>query len=469
MNRIAEYLFLILLLLFIFLKWPSLQIPYFWDELGVYVPGMREIADKHTIGIFPADLDPLYSRGHPMLFYFVGGNVFKLFGDHIMVGHVLAITIAVCTLLLFFRTLSRIFNPWSALAATFLLAVQPVFFAMSGILLPEMLLTFFGILAFSGIYFKQWGLFALGGTLALMTKESGIIWSALAAVVLLTDSLLLRDFFTLKRWSLFLKGALPLIVYGAFLLLQKYQHGWYFFPEHLGLMRFQLQSIGSASLNVLFLLLIDQGRWFLSIVVLAAIFFFRSTFFSGQFIRLLLIFLALLIISTVFCSVNYFVPRYQLYMYPFFIMLVAYAVGVIAKGFQSKGARLAWILVLSVTTILGIYNMNTHKFHDTYSMTYLTTVRCVQQCIGWVEKQSFAGTLKVDFPVEQAMEEKRNGYTQKSFQMIRGWDQKPDYHIAFYLDGQQSYDPWQFDSTVKRFDLEFAHIEVLTSKKSSGR
>jgi hypothetical protein len=306
-------------------------------------------------------------------------------------------------------------------------------------------------------------MFALGGTLALMTKESGLIWSALAAVVLLTDSILLRDFFTLKRWRMFLWGALPLLVYGLFLLLQKYQHGWYFFPEHVGLMRFQLQSICSASLNVLFLLFIDQGRWFLSTMVLAAIFFFRDTFFSGHYLRLLLIFLALLILSTIFCSVNYFVPRYQLYMYPFLMILVVYGVGCIVKGFHSKGARFLWLLVLPLSTLLGIYNMNRHKFHDTYSMTYLTTIRLVQQCIGWVEKHPMAGTLKVDFPVEQAMEEKRNGYTRQSFHLIKGWDQKPDYHITFYLDGQQAYDPWQFDSLVKKFDLEFAHIEVLTS------
>jgi hypothetical protein len=45
------------LILFIWAKWSDLSLPFFWDELGVYAPGVLHLVDN-GVGILPADMPP---------------------------------------------------------------------------------------------------------------------------------------------------------------------------------------------------------------------------------------------------------------------------------------------------------------------------------------------------------------------------------------------------------------------------
>lgn len=451
--------------MFIIAKLPVLHIPYYWDEIGVYVPGMREIVHKQTLGILPGDLDPLYSRGHPMLFYFIGATCFRFFGDNIITGHLLAIGLAVCTLIAFYKMCVSIGGERAGLAASIALVCQPLYFAMSGILLPEMLLTMGGILSLWGILSKRWNLFAIGSTLGILTKETGIVFLALGVVIFFADAIRSKDFFNHKHWKLSLYVAFPCLTFATFLIIQHRQHGWFFFPEHIGLMHFSFSSLLEKSREILFQLFFDQGRWWLSLVMLMALLIFYKQIFKHKGKRIVFVVLVFVLLSTLFCSVNFFVHRYQLYAYPAFILMSIVALEVIIDRIDSNKWPLIYLPFLCGVAWLGYSHMNNHRYHDTYSMTYLTTIHCVQQCISWSESHPLVGKVKADFPLEQAMEDKRNGYTDQHFALIKGWDIKPDYHYIFYLDGEQAYDQWRFDSVVQTFDIEFAHIKLLTQKK----
>src|SRR5215217_6034689 len=142
--------FLLVLTVFVFLKLPDLGLPYFWDELGVYASGALRMHDT-GIGILPASLESVLSRGHPLLCYAAFATVFSWFGDNVLVGHAFALFIACITLLVFFLFVKELFNKAIALISVILLCVQPMFYAMSAVILPEMMLTCFSLLAVRGI------------------------------------------------------------------------------------------------------------------------------------------------------------------------------------------------------------------------------------------------------------------------------------------------------------------------------
>ena len=66
--------------------------------------------------------------------------------------------------------------------------------------------------------------------MATMTKESAIVIPALAILIILFDSIKLRDYFSASRLKVFLLGIVPFLVFGLFLVIQKIQYGWFLYP-----------------------------------------------------------------------------------------------------------------------------------------------------------------------------------------------------------------------------------------------
>ena len=76
---------------------PPLDTPYWWDEADVYVPGAKWVAENDLVvtpGVFPDD----YSRGHPILLYWLAGAAFRAFGTAPTVGHLVALPFAALAL-----------------------------------------------------------------------------------------------------------------------------------------------------------------------------------------------------------------------------------------------------------------------------------------------------------------------------------------------------------------------------------
>src|SRR5579863_8345635 len=94
-NTYQFYILLILVLVFIIIKFCTLNTPFFWDEGWVYGPAIREMA-KNGISLMPDALSDTYSRGHPLLFFVAGAIWVKLFGSTLFTMHLYALTIAIC-------------------------------------------------------------------------------------------------------------------------------------------------------------------------------------------------------------------------------------------------------------------------------------------------------------------------------------------------------------------------------------
>lgn len=110
------------LLLFALSKLPDLNLPFFWDELGVYGRAAIYMHD-HTLSLQPRHLPPELSRGHPPLLVFMYATLFRVFGANTTVAHVFTLSLALFLLFSIYWIAREEWNAKIGLAAVILMAV----------------------------------------------------------------------------------------------------------------------------------------------------------------------------------------------------------------------------------------------------------------------------------------------------------------------------------------------------------
>jgi hypothetical protein len=149
---------------------PLLQLPYFWDEAGYYVPAARDILLK---GSFIPLTTP--SNAHPPLVMAWVALWWKCAGYAPLVTRSAMLVVAAFSLLGLFRLAQRAANTEVAIAATACTALYPVFFAQSSLLQVDLAaagLTFWALCA----YLEDRPVaIALWFSLAALAKETAIL------------------------------------------------------------------------------------------------------------------------------------------------------------------------------------------------------------------------------------------------------------------------------------------------------
>jgi hypothetical protein len=161
--RFAPALFAIIFFGIFLLHIPLLQLSYFWDEAGYYVPAARDI-------LLGGSLIPhsTVSNAHPPLVLAWLALWWKVVGYAVPVTRAAMLVVAAFSLLGVFRLAERVANAQVAIAATVCTALYPVFFAQSSLAQVD--------LAAAGLIF--WALAAyLDGELVIAA-----IWFSLAAL-----------------------------------------------------------------------------------------------------------------------------------------------------------------------------------------------------------------------------------------------------------------------------------------------
>ena len=149
---------------------PLLQLPYFWDEAGYYVPAARDL-------LLTGSLIPhtTISNAHPPLVMAWIALWWKCVGFAPLVTRSAMVMVAAFSLLGVFRLAQRVANTQVAIASTLCTALYPVFFAQSSLAQVD--------LAAAGLIF--WGLcayvddrpvaVAVWFSLAALAKETAIL------------------------------------------------------------------------------------------------------------------------------------------------------------------------------------------------------------------------------------------------------------------------------------------------------
>lgn len=411
-NKLTGVIFLLIAVVLVVFKSQYLALPYYWDELGVYANGAIHLA-QHHISILPDALPTDISRGHPLLSYAMFAVPYRLFGLSPVVGHLTSLAFALFLLFAIARFCLRFYNAWAAGLAMIFLAVQPLFIAQSGLVLPEILLAIAMILGLHSFLRGNYWAFALWGSVGIMIKETAIV---LPAVVLFVEIISwLRGTAPMGkrfRWILFL---VPLLAYGSFLLIQKQVNGWYFFPLHTGLIDLSWSSIQEKlSLSTDFLF-VKQGRQVLSIAILGSIFLamlwvaFRHKRIPLQGImRLNKVDFTLGVFLLAFLSftvINFYMDRYLVSALVIVCILFARIVTLLPRD-------LVPIKVLVVLSAFwAMQYVMPGKFNYDVDLSYVEEIRVLQQEVTWLESNEYRdSTMYCGFPAYYALTNEQAGY-----------------------------------------------------------
>jgi 4-amino-4-deoxy-L-arabinose transferase-like glycosyltransferase len=124
-----------------------LQLPYFWDEGGYYIPAALDFYHHGW-------LIPHFTNAHPPLPNVVLGTLWHLTGFHILATRLAVCAFAAAALLAVFRLTQRLLDPTAALAVTFLTAAYPIWFAQSTLAHADIFAAAFTLSAFA-LYLPQ--------------------------------------------------------------------------------------------------------------------------------------------------------------------------------------------------------------------------------------------------------------------------------------------------------------------------
>ena len=169
-NPQPALVFAVIFVVIFLLHVPLLQLPYFWDEAGYYIPAARDL-------LLSGSLIPhtTMSNAHPPLVLAWIALWWKCVGYAPLVTRSAMLVVAAFSLLGVFRLAERAANTQVAIASTLCTALYPVFFVQSSLAQVD--------LAAAGLTF--WGLWAyledrpvavaMWFSLAVLAKETAVI------------------------------------------------------------------------------------------------------------------------------------------------------------------------------------------------------------------------------------------------------------------------------------------------------
>ena len=405
-----------LLVLFFFAKIVHIYTPLFHDELGFYGRAFFYMLD-HGPSMMPGDIDPQLSRGHPLFFVFFVSWVSSWFGSSYVPARCLIILLSLALLATTYFLGKEMGGKKVGLLAAFCLAFQPLFFAQSTLILPEVMLALLGTLSILFYIQKRYWWYFLTASLMVLTKETGIV---LFAGVALNEWYQNRFKITLSLVGRVVKWSIPFSCFILFLIVQKYQNGWFLFPFHTGLISFGIGDIlVRFTLNCVIVLL-DQGRFLLLIAVIIAIRkkdkAERKSLLDEHFV-----FVSLGLMMLAFSSINYVMTRYLVLLLP--VLMVSFITILAEQGYTKKLLLIFFFLTLPFQYSFLIFRQDS-------DMGYLITVQNMKKSIGELDKisQGRKMTIYARFPELNGLEYPRDGYTNNpNYNIVDKYDETVDY------------------------------------------
>ena len=430
-NKLPRITLIILLIAYAIVMSQLLNTPYFWDELGVYSEAAL-IQSHHYPSLMPSSVQPEFSRGHPLLTAMLFSTSFKLFGPHIWVAHGLALLLALLTALVTYRIAEKYFSANIGILAVMLLLVQPLFVAQSILLLPEMLLTLLMLLAIKAFLDGNKWLYFIAACLALLTKEAAVILPfAVIGADLVQHLLNWRN--PLPRWRNWLWYLSPLLVFVLFLVVQKAQNGWYFFPLHTSLISFDSQTVFNKLSEYYRFVFFLQGRSTATIMAVVGCvwWLFRQVrqrrILLNQVSLPIITFLIFMVGLLAFSIINFYMNRYMLALLPVYCLLVAIAIWSLP---MPQWFKLAAIVV--AMCICGARITSSSFDYDNH-LGYLHLVKVQTAATHFLEEENLRDArINADYMIYCGLYRDNVGYrTGGPFTKLVGSADEADYIVVF--------------------------------------
>lgn len=309
-------------------------------------------------------------------------------------------------------------NHWIAALSTFALFLQPAFLAQSVLILPEMPLMFATtgvILTYLNRQIIACSLFTI---LALQIKESALI---IPIALLMADVIAKRKFIPKNFIFLFL---IPVFSFLTFIVIQKIQRGYYFYPLHTELSSFDTYYIKERWTEFRNYITFEQGHFLILIAALISLPYRKIRTLDIHHPEI--IFPIVILGGIGFLSLNFYISRYALY---FILPLYAAVIVAFAIAFKDKPilqTGLALILIAS-----GLMHFNNGKKYTDVDFSYVSHVKNIQQVLYHLDQAQYNGSsIKVGFPLAAAYWGEKNGYVRKAdYKLVLSKDEFSQFQV----------------------------------------
>lgn len=377
------WIFLLLaVVITIAVKNSHLGLPYFFDETFSYVPAIQEMA-KAGPGMLPGTIPLTLSKGHPLFFYFLSSMWMKFIaGDSLILMRLFPLLISLVSLAVFHRFAKRHTNLLLANIAVVLISLQPLFLAQASLVLPEILLFTLFMVCFDSYLSRSYGLYALFGSLMMLTKETGAVFIMVFGLAYLVENYRIWNTKVFYR-NLFLL-CVPGLGYLIFLLLHYLKFGVFFFAEHLDYITTNSAKVLYKFNSATSTLFLAHGRnvvFFAAIVVLTILLYKKK---SIAYKRFLIISGAIIIPFLIFTILNFFTYRY---IFPLMGIVLLASLAIIQQ-LQIKYQAVNIIYVACILSVSAYYSATKRGQWDA-DLGYTEYLVVHQEMVKYCEQQVF--------------------------------------------------------------------------------
>ena len=251
-----------LFLLVLITKIPSFNLPYYWDDFNYVISAVNHV---YTSQITPFLWE--YGLGHTPFFYLLAGLIFRIFGDSLIVSHLIIIIFSFLSVYFTYLIGKELFNKRTGIIASLILLFTPIFFSFSGLFNLEMPLTAFVIMSLYSSIINKYTLYALFGSLAVLTKETAIS----VAVAMLFIKILKEK----NKLKIALIYSIPILSFLLWMILNKIHYGLFLYPIGTSIILFEPIKNFFNFLIILKYIFFDDFRW-----IIVSLFFIQFLSFK---------------------------------------------------------------------------------------------------------------------------------------------------------------------------------------------
>jgi 4-amino-4-deoxy-L-arabinose transferase-like glycosyltransferase len=413
--------------------------------MGVYAHGALEMS--HGIpSLMPTALDPELSRGHPLLYYFLAGWNFKIFGSSVIAGQLFSLFLTNLLIVSVFQVASRLFNPVTGMIAAIFLGAQQILQAQATLLLPEVLLALTMLWAWYGFVEKRYWIYLIAASAAVLTKETGLF-----IVLALGITWIAQVKGGRINWKELGLLTIPIGILLLFLQVQRMQQGWYLFPYHTSILLSDFGPIWEHVKAYVQFAMLDQGRW-LALILLVAITI--KSVRAKQLHAVVPFFGVLFLVSLVTSTFGVYLDRYVVYLMPFLAISSAWSILYLTMGNRARLVPLVVVLTLGFT-----FFGRTQSFQYDASPNFKPQVEVMDHALKEIVTDYPSGTVFANFPLTRAAEYPEFGYVSNRYVLSHLYSDMGDYLLIAEPGSVHGADLSKF-AVIKQWEVDWAKVTL---------
>lgn len=405
--RTARRTVALLLVLALLVKIPTFGTAAFWDETA-WLGQAGWLANAGLVKVLPGLRPDAQFFGHPPGLHFAAAALFKVLGRSIEVAHVLIACLGAVGVGATYALVRWGYDTRTALLAALLLLFSPAWFSSAGVFLADLPVAALG--ALSAVFVLR------GRMLAYLVTASCMVLIKETAVALVVALVAFRALTRLPLTRATMKDALPyaapLLVFAAFVVVQKVATGRFFYIydfETDALFDVGIRSSLRQAAMISHWILVAQFRW----VLTGAIVLNLLTSPEARRRRELLLFALVTMASGYAFSVLFYMPRYVLPVLPFFHALGAVSLMALARTPLRQAAAGAVVMSLTLWSLAR----DPYRGHGEDNLQYLGIVRAHQDAAREVETRYREARIVSAWPTAAELSDPLLGYVTSPFRV----------------------------------------------------